>query len=75
MTKSIPLRVDVVSDTLIITFPGTTFRVLYRKLSHEPGLMAFDMQGDREASISMAHFLSRAWQVANNKARELGWIV
>lgn len=54
MTKSISLQVDVVSDTLIIAFPGTTFRVLYRKLSHEPGPVALDMQGDREASISMA---------------------
>ena len=55
--------------------PGTTFRVVYRIPTHAHGLIAVDVQGSREASVTMAEFLACAWKLANDKARELGWIV
>jgi len=36
---------------------------------------AFAVRGDKRAGISQVDFLDRAWRVANDKARELGWIV
>jgi hypothetical protein len=75
MAESTRLRTEVDGDAIIVTKPGTTLRVVYRKLRHEPGLIAFDMRGDREASISLPEFLAGAWKLANHKARELGWIV
>jgi hypothetical protein len=33
------------------------------------------MLDDRDAPITRAEFLARAWKAANDKARELGWIV
>jgi hypothetical protein len=70
-----PLNVTVEGTSIIVTMPGTTFRVVYRIPTHAHGLIAFDVQGSREASVTMAEFLACAWNLANDKARELGWIV
>ena len=68
------LRVEVEDDTLMVTLPGTTFHVIYRKTTDTPGLVQFAVQADRSAGISEADFLARARRVANDKARELGWM-
>jgi hypothetical protein len=61
--------------SIIVTLPGTTFRVIYRKSNDAPGLVQFALQADKSAGITQTSFLARAWGVANDKARELGWIV
>jgi hypothetical protein len=38
-------------------------------------LVEFEVRGDKSAGISQVDFLARAWRVANDKARELEWIV
>ncbi len=76
MAVTVRLRVEVEDDSIIVRLPGTSFRVIYRKPSQYPGLVAFDFRGDKTAGIiTQADFLGRAWRVANDKARELGWIV
>jgi hypothetical protein len=75
MAVTIRLHVEVEDDTIIVTLPGTSLRVSYRKGSQYPGLVAFDFRGDKSSGITQADFLIRAWPVANHKARELGWIV
>ena len=75
MAETVRLRVEVEDDGIIVTLPGTNFRAIYRKPSQYPGLVAFDLRGDKSAGISQTNFLARAWRVANDKARELGWIV
>jgi hypothetical protein len=75
MAETVRLRVEVEDGGIIVTLPGTTFRVIYRKPSQYPGLVAFDIRDDKGAGISQTNFLARAWRVANDKARELGWIV
>jgi hypothetical protein len=75
MAETVRLRVEVEDDGIIVTLPGTTFRVIYRKPSQYPELVAFDLRGDKDAGITQANFLARAWRVANDKARELGWII
>jgi hypothetical protein len=59
----------------MVTLPGTSFRVIYSKPKKSPGLVAFGVRGDKDAGMSQIDFLARAWRVANDKARELGWIV
>jgi hypothetical protein len=49
--------------------------VIYSKQKKSPGLVAFGVQGDKDAGLSQVDFLSRAWRVANDMAGELGWIV
>jgi hypothetical protein len=74
LAETIRLRVEVEDDTIIVTLPGTSLRVNYRKTKYS-GLVTVDFQGDKNAGIPLADFLGRAWPVANDKAKELGWIV
>ena len=41
-----------------------------------PQLLATDLpnKDDPRAELTQAEFLARAWRLANDKARELGWI-
>ena len=55
--------------------PGTDFLVIYTKPENTPWLMVTKLEDDRTAPIKQAEFLARAWVAANDKARELGWIV
>ena len=55
--------------------PGTDFLVIYTKPENTPWLMVTKLEDDRTAPIKQAEFLARAWAAANDKARELGWIV
>ena len=73
MAATLRLRVEVEDDAIIITLPGTTFRVIYSKPKKSSRLVAFGVRGDNDAGLSQVDFLARAWRVANDKARELGW--
>jgi len=75
VAETIRLSIEVESDVIIVTLPGTTFRVNYSKPNKSPGLVAFGVHRDKDAGLSQVDFLARAWRVANDKARELRWIV
>jgi hypothetical protein len=51
--------------------------VTYYKPAKSPQLLAkrFPAKDDPHAPMTHAEFLARAWKAANDKARELGWIV
>jgi hypothetical protein len=51
--------------------------VTYFKRKGSPGLFAKDMtfSDDSRIPLTSAEFLAKAWKVANDKARQLGWIV
>jgi hypothetical protein len=71
------LRVEVLGDEIVVILPATSYGVTYYKPANSPQLLAknFLSKNDSRAPITQAEFLARAWQVANDKARELGWIV
>jgi hypothetical protein len=71
------LHVAVRNDHIIITMPGTQYTVTYYKPPNSPQLLAknFPRKDDTRAPMTHAEFLARAWKFANDKARELGWIV
>ena len=71
------LRLDVVDDEIIVSLPGTNYSVTYFKRANSPQLLAKNIphRDDLQTPIPLSDFLSRAWRVANDKARELGWIV
>ena len=77
MVESDGLHVDVVDDEIIVSQPGTYYSVTYYKRENDHQLYAkkFPMQVDRRSLMSQAEFLAKAWRRANDKARELGWIV
>jgi hypothetical protein len=68
------LAVKVLGEAIIVTLPGTSFSVTYKRW--KGGLVAADFSGkDMQRKITMPEFLSLAWNAANDKARELKWIV
>jgi hypothetical protein len=78
MTKFEPkLDVEVWGNDIMITLPGTSYWVTYFKRRGSAGLLAKDIvnKDDSRSPITSADFLAQAWKLANDKARELGWIV
>ena len=71
------LHVEVLNDEIIVILPATSYGVVYYKPAYSAQLLVknFLSKNDSGAPITQAEFLARAWQAANAKARELGWIV
>jgi hypothetical protein len=71
------LRVQVVDDEIIVTLLGTRYSVTYYRPKNSPGLLAKRISDSDDPRIPMrvSEFLASAWKLANDKARELGWIV
>jgi hypothetical protein len=72
--ENLGVQVAVKDGAIIVTLPGTSFRVVYRKRA-DPWLLASGISDDPNSPISKFAFGARAWVAANDKARELGWIV
>ena len=62
------IHLDVRGGDIIVDLPGTSYTVTYHKPAVSP-------QDDARTELTQAEFLARAWRLANDKARELGWIV
>ncbi len=71
------LHVQVVDDEIIVTLLGTDYSVTYYKPENSPGLLAKRISDSDDPRIPMrvSEFLVKAWKAANERARELGWIV
>jgi hypothetical protein len=70
------LHVEVHIGEIIVSLPHTDLAVTYYKLANDPQLYPrdFPLEGDPRSEMSHAEFIARAWKLANDKARELGWI-
>ena len=70
------LRVHVVDDELIVILPGSYYSVTYYKPEDSPQLLARHIvqKDDLRIPMTAAEFLAQAWKLANDKARELGWV-
>jgi hypothetical protein len=77
MTDNSDLCVEVRDQDIVVTMPGTSLRVVYRNPRRGSQLVArLDyFQNQQKGPITRAEFLALASTLANNKARELGWIV
>ena len=71
------LRIEVLGNEIVVILPATSYGITYYKPANSPQLLAKDFYSkvDSRAPITYAEFLARAWNAANEKARELGWIV
>jgi hypothetical protein len=67
----------VSGNEIVITLMGTSYSVTYFKRKNSPGLFAKDitLKDDPHIPMTSAEFLTGAWKLANDKARELDWIV
>ena len=71
------LRVAVQGNEIVVTAADTDYVMTYHNPENSPELLArsFPRKEDRSVSMTLADFLTAAWKLANDKARELGWIV
>jgi hypothetical protein len=71
LEKSNCLFVEVQGDSVIVTEPVTQFYAIYTvpTTAPRPRLIL-----KRRTDTEDYELLARAWQAANDKARELGWI-
>jgi hypothetical protein len=71
------LRVRVVDDDIVVTLPGYRYSAAYNKAEGSRGLIVrySAVKNDLRIRMTAAEFRAKAWEVANEKARELGWIV
>ena len=63
------LFVLVTGDEIVVT-SDTGFRAAYCRRPHHPQLIV-----RRRTNTDDQEVIAQAWQAANDKARELGWIV
>ena len=70
------IQLDVRGGDIIVDLPGTDYTVTYHKPAVSPQLLAVytPAKDDARTQLTQAEFLARAWRLANDKARELGWI-
>ena len=73
---STELEVLVLDGTLVVSLPGTRYSVRYSldEGKHELRASDYPIDLDTRSIISQAEFMGRAWRMAHEKARELGWI-
>ena len=71
------IHLDVRGGDIIVDLPGTSYTVTYHEPAVSPQLLAAYLPGedDPRTELTQAAFLARAWRLANEKARELDWIV
>ena len=70
------LHVDVVDDEIVVSLPESQYSVTYYKPETSPQLCAKHIteKYDPRVPMTVSEFHGRAWRLANDKARELGWI-
>jgi hypothetical protein len=69
------LRIEVVDDEIVVSLPKSQLSVTYYKPDNLPGLAKRMMEKyDPRTPMTMSEFLAKAWKLANDKAREIGWI-
>jgi hypothetical protein len=64
------LEVMVQGGAIIVTLPSSRFRAVYYKPHGRPQLILRERTRTDDYDLQ-----SEAWKAANDKARELGWIV
>jgi len=71
------LRVRVVDNEIVVTVPGFRYSATYCKSHDARHLVARNVPIDDDLRMTMkkSEFLRAATKLANDKARELGWIV
>jgi hypothetical protein len=72
MTNSLRFHVEATDDNVVVTLLGTRCMVRFGRA--DSGLRLFHARGDDRAPIHDIHFLARARQLAEVKAKELGWV-
>ena len=70
------LHIEVQDRQIVVTLPHTGYCASYHKAANLPQVVRSACMTDlSNEPISKEEFFAIAWDAANEKARELGWIV
>jgi hypothetical protein len=69
------LIVEIISHEIVVRMRGTALRAAYFKNASPWLTMKNLVCADPDAPINSSDFRAIAWEAANIKAREIGWIV
>jgi hypothetical protein len=71
------LCIEVLDDEIVVSLAKSQLSVTYYKSDKSPQLLAkrITEKYDPRTPMTVSEFLVKAWKLANDKARELGWIV
>jgi hypothetical protein len=72
------LSLEVTGNEMLVTLPGSRYSVVYFMRRGSSVLLAKDLASKNDVrfpQMTVSQFLRKAWKLANDKARELGWIV
>jgi hypothetical protein len=75
ITFLMDLNVELDGDEIVVTKPKSAFLLAYRKSIEEPRLVLTRSQMPQMSVSSASEFRAQAFQAAEKKARELGWIM
>ena len=67
------VKIEVQHPYILVVMRGTCLRAKYRK-QDAPWLAPEEYGEDPEAAITFSEYRRLAWEVANEAARQLGWI-
>jgi hypothetical protein len=75
MAENLKVRVETTDENVVVTLPGTKCMAKYagRLVCH--GLHYFTRGEMTALQSTKSAFMLAPWQLASEKARELGWIV
>ena len=68
------LRVEVQGRYIVVSMRGTCLRMKFRK-QDAPWLAVDGYEDDLDAQVTLKEFRTIAWEAANKRARELGWVM
>jgi hypothetical protein len=70
------IRLEVRAGDIVVDLPGTGYTITYHKPAVSSQLLTsyLPVKDDPRTELTQAVFLARALRLANDKARELGWI-
>jgi hypothetical protein len=76
-TVGFSFRNGQVDDEIVVSLAKSQLSVTYHKPDKSPQLLAkrITEKYDPRTPMTVSEFLVKAWKLANDKARELGWIV
>ena len=75
LSFAMEIEVELIGQEIVVTKPGTTFLLAYRKCVEEPRLVLRRSRIPPTTTSIRNAFRANAYQAAVAKARELGWIV
>ena len=69
------IKVEIEGDVIVASLPGTSYRALFFLSPDKRRLIqAEQLSVNKKAPIYHEEFEAMAWEAANAKARELGWL-